>query len=135
VFTQGVIVIDRPVEDVYAFVADLKNQLTCWEMLYVPDLDSLPPMSIEAQGTYQLGMKNHRCDIELYFTRPGAGVVTRVRWESGELAAEWRIMESEGRTKIELNIEGHGGGLATSVPLRQMAPRILGRVKQHFDKA
>jgi hypothetical protein len=135
VFTQGTATIDRSVEEVYAFIADMNKQLECWEMLYIPELGSLADEANETAGSFQQGGKTHRCEIELYRTRPGAGLVTRVKWDSGELAAEWRVMDFEGRTKLELNIEGHGGGLAVSVTLRQMAPRILGRLKQSIDKA
>jgi len=135
VFVQGIIIIDRTVEDVFEFIADMKSQLSCWEMIHVPNLAELEEGATETVGMYHLAGKQHTCDIELYITRPGSGVVTRLSWDSGELAAEWRIMESGGRTKIELNVEGNGGGLATSVSLRQMAPRILNRVKQHFDMA
>ncbi len=134
-FSQGTATIDRTVEEVYEFISDLKSQLSCWEMLYIPSLNELLDGITQVEGSYQLGRKNHRCEVELYHTRPGSGAVTHVRWDSGELAAEWRIMESGDRTKIELNIEGQGGGLAASVNLRQMPQRILNRLKQHFDMA
>ena len=39
------------------------------------------------------------------------------------------------RTRVEVNIEGRGGGLANSINLRQMTPKILQRLKESFDKA
>ena len=134
-FSTGTIIIDRSVEETYEFLADFSRQLECWDMLHIPDLKYLPADSDETLGTFEMGRKTQRCEIELYRTRPGAGCVTRVKWDSGELAAEWRVIDAEGRTKLELNVEGHGGGLATSAHLRHMAMRILNRLKLLIDKA
>jgi carbon monoxide dehydrogenase subunit G len=135
VFTQGTILIDRPVAEIYDFVADLRSQLRCWDILNVPGLSELPENSLNASGSCRMGNVVYDCIVELHLTRPGAGVVTRVSWSNGELAAEWRIMEDGDRTRIELNVEGQGGGLASPVHLRPMAQRILTRLKQQFDMA
>lgn len=127
-------IIDRSVEEVYAFLADLKAQLGCWEMLYVPNLDRVPDDAVQLEGMCSAGRQSQPCIIELHHTRPGSGAVTRITWATGELAAEWRVMQEGDRTRVELNVEGSGGGLAANVHVRQITPRILARLKQHFDR-
>jgi carbon monoxide dehydrogenase subunit G len=135
VFSQATILIDRTVEEIYAFLADLPKQLRCWDALIVPGLSSLPSDTVKVDGTYRLGTTTYDCVIELYRTRPGAGVVTRVSWTNGELAAEWRVMEEGDRTRVELNVEGQGGGLATNVHVRRASQHLVTRLKQQFDVA
>ena len=127
--------IDRSVKEVYAFLADLPKQLRCWDILMVPGLSDLPSDTLKVDGSYRLGSKTYACVIELYLTRPGAGVVTRLSWSNGELAAEWRVMEDGSRTRVELNVEGQGGGLATNVSVRHASQNLLSRLKQQFDIA
>jgi len=133
VFTQGTILIDRPVGDLYNFIAVLRTQLRCWDILFIPGLNELGDDMLSANGSYRLAGIVYNCMIELHRTRPSSGAVTRISWTNGELAAEWRIMEEGNRTRIELNIEGQGGGLASRVHLRPMAQQILTRLKQQFD--
>jgi len=135
VFTQATIIIDRTVEEIYGFLSVLRTQLRCWDVLNVPELDGLEDDVLALDGSYRLGNYVYDCVIELHRTRPESGVVTRVSWTNGELAAEWRIMEDGDRTRIELNIEGQGGGLATHIHLRPMARHILARLKQQFDRS
>jgi len=45
------------------------------------------------------------------------------------------VIDENGRTKVEINIEGQGGGFASNINVRQIAPRILARLKQYFDRS
>jgi hypothetical protein len=133
-FSQATVLIDRTVEQVYAFLADLKSQLKCWDNLIVPGVDNLPDGAITAEGSYKIGTIAYDCTIDLYLTRPGSGLVTRLSWTNGELAAEWRVMEDGDRTRVELNIEGLGGGLGTNVHVRHASRNLVTRLKQQFDR-
>ena len=134
-FAYGNVLIDREPDEVYRALADLRIQMPCWEIIYVPNLENLEDGTLEVSGTYTLGHSSILCDIELHLTRPSSGLVTRIQWATGELAAEWRIIEDGDRTRVEVSIEGRGGGLANNVSLRQITPKILARLKQHFDRA
>ena len=134
-FAQGTILIDRSPDEVYAALADLKRQIVCWDMLQIPGLDNLGDGALEADGFYVLGRNSYSCTVELHLTRPPSGLVTHLQWASGELAAEWRILSEGDRTRVEVNVEGRGGGLANNINLRQMTPKLLARLKQIFDKA
>lgn len=134
-FTQSNILIDRPVETVFDFVSNLPKQLECWELVSRIKSADNDSASMDIKGYINIGGKSTFCTIELYITRPGSGCVTKILWDSGELAAEWRFIQEAGRTRIELTIEGSGGGLARSGPLRQLSPHILMRLKQKIDVA
>jgi hypothetical protein len=127
--------IDRSVEEVYEFLSELRTQLRCWDVLSVADYEYLPYGTFSTEGIFSLGGKTYLCVVELYLTRPGSGVVTRLSWSNGEMAAEFRIMEEGGRTRVELNVEGMGGGIATTVHVRHSSQHILSRLKQQFDMA
>jgi len=134
-FSQATVLIDRDPKEVYRVIAHMKTQLKFWEQLIIPDLDSLPDDAGEVQGAYDSRYSNSPCLITVHQSRPGAGIVTRIQSSLGELAAEWRVIDENGRTKVEINIEGQGGGFASNINVRQIAPRILARLKQHFDRS
>ena len=134
-FAHGTILINRDIGEVYETLASLRRQLPFWEMIHVPELENLDDEAKGVDGNYSLGRSVFPCIIELHLTRPPAGLVTHVSWSSGELAAEWRIMQEGDRTRVEVNIEGRGGGLANSINLRQMTPTILQRLKESFERA
>lgn len=54
-FTQGTILIDRTVADLYKFVAVLRTQLRCWDILFVPGLNELGDDDLAITGSYRLG--------------------------------------------------------------------------------
>lgn len=134
-FSTSTILIDRSVAEVYEFLSELRTQLRCWDVLDVADYEYLPYGTFSTEGIFEIGGKTYLCVIELYLTRPGAGLVTRLSWTNGELAAEFRIMEEGERTRVELNVEGMGGGLASTVHVRHSSQHILSRLKQQFDMA
>lgn len=134
-FSQATVIINRPVEEVYSFLSTLRKQLECWEMINVPDIKTMEDSALSAPGTYRLAGSIIDCHVSLHHTRPGSGLVTRISWISGELAAEWRIIEDKHRTKVELNLEGAGGGLASEVRLIPLARRIASRLKQKLEMA
>jgi len=133
-FSQSTILIDREPAEVYKVLAHLKTQLGFWEQLIIPTLDQLPDDAVEVEGAYSLRYSTSPCQITIHQSRPGAGLVTRIQSSMGELAAEWRVIDEGGRTKVEINIEGQGGGFASNINIRQIAPRILKRLKQHFER-
>jgi len=135
VFSHGTILINREINEVFESLADLRRQMPFWEMIHIPNLADMEDGVKEVEGNYTLGHSVYSCIVELHLTRPPAGLVTHISWTSGELAAEWRIMQDGDRTRVEVNIEGRGGGLANSINLRQMTPKILQRLKESFDKA
>jgi hypothetical protein len=135
VFAQGTILINREINEVFDALADLRRQMPIWDMIHVPNLADMDDGVKEVEGNYTLGHSVYSCIIELHLTRPPAGLVTHISWTSGELAAEWRIMQDGDRTRVEVNIEGRGGGLANNINLRQMTPKILNRLKELFDRA
>jgi len=134
-FSQATILIDRDPGIVYSALADLKRQMALWDNITVADLDGLENGVSQVNGVYRLGRKAIPCIVELHLTRPGAGLVTRMQTASGELAAEWRIMEEGDRTRVEVNIEGIGGGPASNINIRHLAPKLLARLKLQFDRS
>lgn len=134
-FSQADVIIDRAPDEVYEALADFKTQVSFWDTIHVPGLDNLDADEMEAHGTVMVGRVSHPCLIAVHLTRPKSGLVTRLQSQIGEMAAEFRIMEEGERTKVEVNIEGHGGGPAGSITIRQLAPRLLARLKQYFDRA
>jgi len=133
-FTQATTIINRPTTEVYAFLADIRLQLPLWEIFYIPGLKDLEDGVNEAEGEYKSGETVLHCSINIHHSRPGAGLVTRVQTACGEMAAEWRIIDESGLTRVEVNIEGMGGGPTSSISIRQLAPRLVSHLKQHFDK-
>ena len=134
-FSQATILIDREPKEVYTVLVHMKTQLTFWEQLIIPKLKLLDDDANEIEGAYSHRYSTSPCVISIHKSRPGAGLVTRIQSAMGELAAEWRVMEDGERTKVEINIEGHGGGFASNINVRQIAPRILKRLKQYFDRS
>lgn len=134
-FVQESLKIDRPVSEIYAFLSSLKTQLPCWESLMIPEIASLSDSDDNTRGFFSIAGKKVECIVELYRTRPGAGCVTKVLWSSGEVAAEWRVIDDLGKTRVELTLEGNGGGLASSGNMRNMARLILNRIKSRFEIA
>lgn len=134
-FSQATVIIDREPDEVYEVLSHFKTQLTFWESLHVPGLNEMAEDETEAHGTVTVGQSTHSCIIVIHHTRPKSGLVTRMQTMAGELAAEFRVMSEGNKTKVEVNVEGHGGGPASSISIRQFAPRILLRLKQYFDRA
>ena len=134
-FSQAIVTIDREPDAVYEVLADFKTQMSFWDALHIPELEQLDDEILEAHGTMMVGMTSHPCMVAIHLTRPKSGLVTRFQSMSGEMAAEFRIMEDGGRTRVEVNIEGYGGGMAGNITIRQLAPRLLSRLKQYFDRA
>lgn len=134
-FSQATILIDREPEEVYAVLTNLKIQIPLWGIFNVAGLGEMEDGVTEMEAIYQVGNIASRCIIVLHETRPKSGLVTYVQSDHGELAAEWRIIKETDRTKVEINIEGQGGGPAGNIMIRQLAPRILTNLKQHFDRA
>ena len=134
-FSQATILIDRDTSEVYKVLAHMKTQLTFWEQLIVPTIDQLDDDANEVDAAYSSGYSTSPCQVTVHQSRPGAGLVTRIQSAMGELAAEWRVFEDGDRTRVEINIEGQGGGFASNINIRQIAPRILTRLKQHFDRS
>jgi len=132
VFSFGTILIDLSVGEIFAFLSDFKKHMSCWDIIRIPGLEKLKPDTLEAKGQYTMGGKKYICAIRLHLTRPPSGLVTRIQWSNGELAGEWRIREDGSRTRVDLNLEGNGGGLATNVSIQHMNPQILSRLKQHI---
>ena len=135
VFVHGNIHITRDPDEIFEFLKLVKNQLVCFDMIFVIDRESIPDDAENIEGTFTIGRQTYRCELDIHLTRPKSGLVTHIGWESGELAAEWRFMEHDNRTHVEINIEGQGGGLANSAHLRQMADRVLNNLKRHFEQA
>jgi hypothetical protein len=134
-FATATILIDRSTDEVYQVLSNLRTQVPFWEIFFVPGLESISDDTLEANCFYQGGVKQLECVIGLHLTRPGAGLVTRVQTAIGELAAEWRIIDESGRTRVEVNIEGRGSGPTSNISIRQLAPKVLARLKAHFDKS
>ncbi len=134
-FTQAITTINYPAAEVYSFLADIRKQLPLWEIFYVPGLQELEDGVNEVEAEYKSGATMLHCTVNIHHSRPGAGLVTRVQTACGEMAAEWRIIDEGDRTKVEVNIEGMGGGPTSSISIRQLAPRLLSHLKQHFDKS
>lgn len=134
-FSQASIAVERQANELYGFIATLRTQLQCWPILTVPNLEALPDNARNAKAYYTLGRAKFECTAELHCTRPGTEVVLILSWHNGELAAEWRIIDEGRRTRLELSIEGQGGGLANSVRLRPLAKEVLSRLKQSFFKS
>ena len=134
-FSQATVIIDREPDEVYEVLADFKTQLTFWDTLHMPGLSEMGDGETEAHGTVTVGRATHSCIVIIHHTRPKSGLVTRLQTMTGEMAAEFRVMSEGNKTKVEVNVEGHGGGPASSIVIRQFAPRILLRLKQYFDRA
>lgn len=134
-FSQAVVTIDREPDAVYEVLADFRTQVSLWDGLYIPGLEEMDAGTMEAHGTMTVGRTSHPCLVEIHLTRPKSGLVTRMQSMSAEMAVEFRIMEDGDRTRVEVNIEGYGGGLAGNITIRQLAPRLLSRLKQYFDRA
>jgi carbon monoxide dehydrogenase subunit G len=134
-FSQATVLIDREPDEVYDVLANFKTQISFWDALHIPGLEELNDETLEAHGTMTVGIASHPCLVAIHLTRPKSGLVTRFQSMSGEMAAEFRIMEEGDRTRVEVNIEGYGGGLAGNITVRQLAPRLLSRLKQYFDRA
>jgi len=134
-FAQATIVIDRTTDEVYAVLSDIRKQIPMWEIFTVPGLERMVDGVLEVNGHYQAGSTPMECIIGLHLTRPGSGLVTRVQTGCGEMAAEWRVIDEMGRTRVEVNVEGRGGGPTSNISIRHLAPRIVTRLKAYFDKA
>jgi len=134
-FAQATILLDQDPSEIYEFLVDIRNHIPLWEVFRVKDLANLPPDTDTVDCAFSLAHDTQLCQVSIHMSRPGSGLVTRVQMATGELAAEWRIFSDTPRTRVEINIEGQGGGLAASVSIRQLAPKILANLKNHFYRA
>ena len=134
-FFNDTIAIDRSVEEIYGFLANLRTHLKCWDILFVPKHNEIPEDVLSVEGSFRLGASEYPCVIELYRTREGSEVVSCINWENGQIAAEFRVISERGRTLVKLTIEGQGGALAAPIALQKMPYRILSRLKDHFTTA
>jgi hypothetical protein len=134
-FAQATVLINRQAAEVYNLLADIRMQIPLWGIFAAPGLQQLEDGVNEIDAYYNSGSESLHCLIIIHLSRPGAGLVTRVQTACGEMAAEWRIIDEDGRTRVEVNIEGLGGGPTSSINVRQVAPRLLAQLKQHFEKS
>lgn len=134
-FTQESVKINRSTDVIYSFLSCLRDQMKCWDLITVKDLDNAGDEIVDLNGYFTVGNIRSDCKIELYRTRPKSGVVMKILWDTGELAAEWRVIDDGDSSRVELNLEGSGGGLANKIILRQIGQRVISRVKSHFELA
>ena len=129
--TGGSIVVDRPVEQVWAWLNDEQHELI-WRRPYLKDLLRTGPYAVGArfEGINKGGGREDRFIDEVTEYRPPARIAWRQITTAGNMprAGSYTLEPQDGRTKFTLDLDMAFTGIARvlELPMSVVAKTMLG---------